>query len=139
MSVDLGAGLFAWAKTIPALTALIGDGVSSECRFFPISVQSAKTPPIIYYDENEHEQVITQDAPATTSSPTVIFSCVDVSASKAEALGALLKANLLAVRYTGALGSVTVLGIYFESATRAYQWSEQQFAMDLTFRIFHRD
>ncbi len=132
---DLGAGLFAWIKTVDAITALIGAG--DACQFYPVAVQSGKTPPLIVYEEEKDQTYQVQDVEPSVASSIVSFSCIDVDTTGAEALAAALYAALKSFFTVGGLmGEVTVQRLIYHGSSPACEYEEQQFAVDVQVKFW---
>ncbi len=129
---DLGSGLFAWVKTVSALTDLIGVG--DACQFYPVAALEEKTLPLIVYEEQRDVQVTTHTSPPTLASSRVSFYCMAVDTAGAGALAEALRTAL--VNFSGAMGSVTVQGVIYEGSSPSYQFDAQSFSVDATFKFW---
>ncbi len=127
MSADLGTGLYAWAQSVGALTALIGAG--DACQFYPIATQEAKTPPCVIYEEQKDAEAAMHDAPATAATTTVTFTCIAADRIGAIALSDAIYQALQRPRFRGLMGSVYVQAVLYKMSNPAYQWEEYQFAV----------
>lgn len=128
MSVDLNAGLYAWLKTVSAVTSLIGG--STAPRAWPVEVLETKDLPyIVFLVEGEPDDE-THNAPATTANARVTFSCRAVTPLGASALATAVADAVRAFRH-GLMGSVTVNWMLYRSTSPAYLWEQQEFAVDV--------
>lgn len=137
MAVDLHAGLYSWAQTVGAIAAIIG----TPPRFYPVAGLESETLPFVVYEEDQDEEPHVQDAGATVTSSDVRVACIaaDVAGARllAEAFRTALTPPGAAASFSGLMGSVTVQKVLWRGATPAYQWQEQQFAVDVTFKFWY--
>lgn len=127
-SADLGAGLFAWAQTVTALTDIIG--AADACQFYPEALLEQKTPPFVVYDEQKDEEAAKHDAPPTSATTTITFTCVAASRSAAVALADTIYQALIVPRFRGLMGDVEVQSVIYKSSNPSYEWEEYQFAVE---------
>ena len=132
---DLGAGLFSWVKTIDAITAIIG--AADACQFYPVADLSGSVPPKIVYEEAKDQTYQVQDAAPTVASSMVSFSCIGRSTSEATALAEALYAAIKPLFFDGgAMGDVAIHRAHYHGSSPAYQWEEQQFAVDVQMKLW---
>lgn len=137
MSVDLHSALYTWVRTVTAITAIIG----TPPRFYPVSAMQSEALPFAVYEEDQHEQPDTQDAGASVLPSTVRIACIAIDVLGARALCEAFKTALTppapGAPFTGAMGAVNVQRVLFKGASPAYQWAEQQFAVDASFKFWY--
>jgi hypothetical protein len=133
MAADLGAGLFAWAQTVSTITDLLG--ADADIQLYPIAVLEQKTPPFAIYEEEKDTAVTTHNDAPTLASSRVSISCFGATPDDAGQLAEAFRGAL--TNFRGAMGDVTVQGVIYEGSSPAYQWEEQQFAVDVTFKFWY--
>jgi len=136
MATDLGTGLYAWVQTVSTLTAVLGTG--DDCQFYPVAVLESKVPPLVVYEEDKDEEPATLTDAATVASSLVKFACIGSDTLEASNLAGLVHDALVNPKFSGFMGTVYVQGVLYKGSSPAYQWEEQQFAVDLTFKFWYR-
>jgi hypothetical protein len=135
MANDLGVALFAWASTALAGVLTVGG----EFQFYPIAAQESKNPPVAYYEEDIDASEQIQDRSPSVQISTVRFACVGASPPEAKAISDALYHALIEIPNGGfdfAMGTVHVHAVICRKRqTPAYQWEEQQFAVDAEYKI----
>lgn len=134
MALDLGSALYAWIKTQASVTGIIGTG--DACQFYPVAVLEQKTPPLIVYQEEKDEAYTTHNELPSLGSSRVSFACIAVDTTGATALAEALRVALLSFA-GGLMGTLPVAKVQYKGSSPAYQWEEQQFAVDATFKFYY--
>lgn len=133
MSADLGTGLYAWAKTVSALTAIIGAG--DACQFYPVADVGGNAPPKVVYEEMKDAEAAMHDAPATAATTAVTFTCIATDRAGAVALADAIYDGLMKPRFRGLMGSVYVQAALYKKSSPSYQWEEYQYAVDAEYQF----
>jgi hypothetical protein len=133
MAADLGAGIFAWAQTVDTLTALLGSG--DAMQLYPVATLSTKPLPFSVYEEERDTAYTTHDGPPSLASSKVMISSIAADPQAANDLAEAFRAVL--DHFSGTMGTVRVQGVIYEGSSPAYQWEEQQFAVDATFKFWY--
>jgi hypothetical protein len=138
MPNDLGIALVTWIATQTALTALLRT-VDGDVQFYPIAAQEGKVPPVLYYTENSDASEQMQDRAPSVQNSTVSFACVGKDPPEAKAVADALYTALIEASNGGfgiQMGGVLVQAVICRNShAPAYQWEEQQFAVDAEYKF----
>lgn len=138
MPNDLGVALFTWASTCLAGALTVGE----EFQFYPIAAQEGKVPPVAFYEEDIDGSEQMQDRYPTVQNSTVRFACVGADPPAAKAISDALYGALIEFTNGGSdfdMGSVHVQAVICRKRqTPAYQWEQDQFAVDAEYKFSYR-
>lgn len=126
---DLGVGLSAWVKTVPAIVALIGD------RFYPVAVTSTKQLPYVVYEEEKDSEETMHDQPASVIISRVTFYCFGKNTLEAASVASAFYLAFIRPRFVGLMGPVTVQGVLYGSSSPAYEYEQSQFCVESSYKV----
>ncbi len=132
--MTLGEGIYAYAKTVSAITAILGVG--DAIQFYPIAAQEQKAPPVAFYEEDKDSSYDTQESAGATVSSVVTISLVATDTPTLATLEQAVR-SAFAHLVNVLMGTVPVQGVLYQSSSPSYQWEEQQFAVDLKFKFWY--
>ena len=138
MPNDLGIALFTWASTYLAEVLTVGG----EFQLYPIAAQEGKVPPVAFYEEDIDGSEQMQDQYPSIQNSTVRFACVGADPPAAKAISDAVYGALIEFSNGGfdfQMGDVHVHAVICKKRqTPAYQWEENQFAMDSEYKFSYR-